>query len=193
MSKGCTFYDCPNDHQAQGLCPKHYSRFKRHGKPEGRTSVDRLMAMVKVDPLTECWQWQGGLESGGYGSFKPHTDRPTQRAHRAAYELLVGPIPDGLHLDHLCHTNDDTCLGGTTCLHRRCVNPAHLEPVDPAENARRGKSPTHMARRAGSCQRNHDPSELVVRRRGNGQTFMACRACCRLTAALLRAARRDAA
>lgn len=57
-------------------------------------------------------------------------------AHRVAYEDLVGPIPDDLCLDHTCHTT--ACVLGNNCPHRRCVNPAHLEPVTSEVNARRG-------------------------------------------------------
>jgi hypothetical protein len=56
------------------------------------------------------------------------------RAHRFAYELLVGPIPEGLVIDHLCRN-------------RRCVNPAHLEPVTAEENWRRGDAPSAISTR----------------------------------------------
>jgi hypothetical protein len=63
-----------------------------------------------------------------------------KKAHRVFYELLVGPIPDGYQLDHTCHNRDDGCVGGPTCTHRACVNPAHLEPVTGKVNSLRGKS-----------------------------------------------------
>lgn len=77
----------------------------------------------------ECWPWQGSMCATGYGSGSPH---------RATYRLFVGPIPSGLVLDHVCHTVDLECSGGTDCPHRRCVNPGHLEPVTRSENSRRG-------------------------------------------------------
>lgn len=72
--------------------------------------------------LGPCWLWTAGKTLGyGYCWFTHHH----LRAHRAAYELTVGPIPDGLELDHICRN-------------KACVNPVHLEPVTHLENVRRG-------------------------------------------------------
>ncbi len=91
-----------------------------------------------------CWQWTG-TRSKGYGRYRVglQSEGGMARAHRHAYEVLVGPIGDGLTLDHTCHGRDESCPGGLTCLHRRCVNPAHLEPMTNAENQRR--SPNTLA------------------------------------------------
>lgn len=82
-----------------------------------------------------CVIWTAGLNAG-YGVLYVASEKAPRRAHRLSYELFVGPIPDGLQLDHLCHTRDAACPGGE-CLHRRCINPHHLEPVTNQENARR--------------------------------------------------------
>lgn len=75
--------------------------------------------------LGPCWLWPGYLAKGGYA--KGALGGRRGMIHRLAYELLVGPIPQGLTLDHLCRV-------------RRCVNPAHLEPVTMAENLHRGNT-----------------------------------------------------
>jgi len=78
-------------------------------------TLAHLLSRIKIDPVTDCWVWQGHITIYGYGETGKH-----DRAHRVSYELLRGPIPDGLQLDHLCHGRDLACVGGNSCLHRRC-------------------------------------------------------------------------
>jgi hypothetical protein len=85
--------------------------------------MERFLAKVKKDS-SGCWLWTGGRKPTGYGNFKAHS-KSTVNAHRWSYEQHVGPIPDGLVLDHLCRV-------------RHCVNPAHLEPVTTRVNLARG-------------------------------------------------------
>ena len=87
-----------------------------------------------------CWLWTAACDPGGYGMVWDPRQQCHVRAHRAVYKLLVGPIPDELPLDHLCHNADETCMGGPTCPHRRCVRPAHLEPVTHKVNINRGRA-----------------------------------------------------
>lgn len=72
-----------------------------------------------------CWEWTASKNSAGYGQMHAGPGRGPVRAHRVLYELLVGPIPEGLTIDHLCRN-------------RGCVNPAHMEPVTRGENVKRG-------------------------------------------------------
>ena len=82
---------------------------------------DRLF-WRKVRADGDCWRWTGAVTSRGYGCLG--RDGRTILAHRYAYVLTVGPIPDGLTIDHLCGN-------------KRCVRPEHMEPVTGAENTRR--------------------------------------------------------
>lgn len=101
-----------------------------------RPLMDRFWE--KVDATGPCWEWTAALVLG-YGRIGAggHYGRSLW-AHRVAWEHLVGPIPEGLQIDHLCRN-------------RKCVNPDHLEVVTPAENLRRGYGPAAQNRRATRC------------------------------------------
>lgn len=94
--------------------------------------ASRFWDKVDKDGHDGCWLWTDATSWNGYGRF--YTGSRVMSAHRLSYELAVGPIPDGLQIDHLCRV-------------RACVNPAHLEPVTLAENIRRG-----AAARSGDAQ-----------------------------------------
>lgn len=113
---------------------------------------------AKVAKSGDCWIWSGARGTGGYGRFR--VAGRTREAHRVAYLMLVGPIPDGLQLDHLCRV-------------RSCVNPAHLEPVTSRENTRRGVTATKT-----HCVRDHPFDALNTYVDRNGHRW--CRACWRL-------------
>jgi hypothetical protein len=88
----------------------------------GKKRIDpseRFWPKVNKNGEGGCWLWTGCQNGTGYGRFDKSV------AHRFSYQLLVGPVPDGLDLDHLCRV-------------RHCVNPDHLEPVTRSENLRRG-------------------------------------------------------
>lgn len=113
--------------------------------------------------MTRCWTWTRAKNGRGYGAVW-HESR-VQLIHRVAYEALVGPIPAGLELDHLCRN-------------RACYNPAHLEPVTHAENVRRGSSGARMRNRT-RCPQGHpyDETNTCHVQRSNGKKQRACRAC----------------
>jgi HNH endonuclease len=104
-----------------------------------RPPADRFREKVDTSGGPDaCWPWTAHTDKG-YGLFRAIDG--CVGAHRFAWELANGPIPDGATIDHVCHNGTD-CAGGVTCLHRRCCNPAHLEPVSMAENVAR----SHNAR-----------------------------------------------
>lgn len=121
----------------------------------------RFWAKINVSEQG-CWEWTACLVHG-YGMYSIMS-RP-YRAHRIAYEALVGPIPAGLQLDHLCRNV-------------RCVNPAHLEPVTSQENTWRGEGVAGRHHRATACIHGHpfDADNTYVRRPGT----RACKRCLRI-------------
>lgn len=130
---------------ARERCQTCYGRHRRHLRRKGEFTLI-LVRGVPLQRLTErtepgpggCLLFTGNLSNRGYGQIS--VDGTPTLAHRAMYELTVGPIPAGMNLDHTCHNRDAACMGGDGCVHRRCINVEHLEPVTGPENTRRGKS-----------------------------------------------------
>lgn len=123
--------------------------------------VARLSSKFTIDD--DCWNWFGAMLPNGYGSIQ--RDRRQTGAHRAMFELLRGPIPDGMVIDHLCRN-------------RRCVNPAHMEPVTSRVNVLRGEGHTARNAKKTHCVHGHpfdaeNTYEVVVR----GRVWRQCRAC----------------
>lgn len=108
-----------------------------------------------ADKTDECWNWSGSIHRLGYGQVR--WGGGFRKAHRVAYELAIGPIPDGLELDHLCRN-------------RRCVRPDHLEPVTHAENVRRGR--VHKT----TCRNGHPyEGNLVIDTASGARRCRTCR------------------
>lgn len=104
----------------------------------------RFTAKIRVDP-GGCWLWTAGRYSNGYGSF--FAGGRSWLVHRLMYLLVNGHLTPGLQIDHTCHGDDEFCPGGTRCIHRLCVNPAHLEEVTSEENRRRALAMFYIRRR----------------------------------------------
>lgn len=127
---------------------------------------ERIRTKYSVDP-SGCWNWMGAISGGGYGQVWQSDARKNVRAHRLVYEILTGPIDPGKQLDHLCRN-------------RRCVNPAHLEPVSCRENLLRGETRAAKSAAATECPRGHafDAANTLVSRSRAGSQRQ-CRACAR--------------
>jgi hypothetical protein len=158
------YHECRNH-----LCmnPKHMKlRLKR-------APAQRFWEKVGPhDDPNSCWLWQGatnGIEPLKYGSFRLQPQgghKGTTSAHRFAYELLVGPVPKGMTLDHV------KARGCTSTL---CVNPAHLEPVTNKVNILRGTGPCAVNARRQFCRKGHPFDEANTRITPSGGRV--CRSC----------------
>lgn len=131
-------------------------RLKRSGGP----LEQKFWAKVEARE-DGCWVWTGIKHRTGHGVVPG-----LGQAHRLAYELVVGAIPEGKHLDHVCRR-------------RGCVNPSHLEPVTAYENLLRGESPSAQNARKTHCPRGHAYAgeNLGLRAGENGRRKRYCKAC----------------
>jgi len=173
-----------------GICPqKDMSRVnvatgqKRRRRPRASLWDERVIARFweQVDlhgrsvcgypELGPCWIWVGPVNNANYGVFSAFRSRRTA-AHIYSWRLHRG-VPAMRQLDHLCHSLDPRCSGGGECLHRRCVNPDHLEPVSNFENQRRKsrKSRDTIA----TCKMGHYMNEETILYDLHGRRW--CRAC----------------
>jgi len=120
--------------------------------PPGATSVDLHRVLQKIVSFDFCWEWGGHRNPAGYGTLSTVRRKfgTSDLAHRITWEMFVGPIPDGMQVDHLRRNN-------------ACGNPEHLEIVTPRENTRRAGSAVaaHEAlRRKAHCPKGHAYSEF---------------------------------
>lgn len=111
---------------------------RRFDLTEFESAPVSFQSKVEVDEASGCWLWTAHLDRKGYGRY---VHERGSLAHRFSYEHFVGPIPDGLHIDHLC------CV-------TRCVNPDHLDVVTNLENARR------QVARTTACPHDHEYTEI---------------------------------
>lgn len=179
----CSIDGCDRRHKGRGLCSAHLQRLRNTGSatpPEdkvitGYDSIGRPIWRRVEDPKTKllsravpaqggCIVWTGSKNNNVYGHIT--INGQIHYTHRLSYELHIGPIPEGLVLDHLCRT-------------RACLNPHHLEPVTQGENTRRGEPAqrTH-------CPAGHPYDEANTRlrnrtdtKRGTAVTSRECKTC----------------
>lgn len=171
----CSIEGCERPLNACGWCGMHYRRWRKTGDPLAtprrgpalKPEAERFWSKVDKNGPNGCWVWTAGTLLG-YGQFRGSAET---YAHRWAYVALVGPIPEGLQLDHLCRN-------------RACCNPAHLEPVTRKENILRGESPIAQNKRKMVCKNGHPlvPGNLTNRSNGVRQCATCHRAANRRSA-----------
>ncbi len=167
MKSQCTVSDCSNPSRARGWCKTHYRRWQRtgttdHSRPDllDIPGYAESRFWTHVNKTAACWLWTGLINIGGYGSVRWRGR--VGGAHIVSYQLLVGELPEGTELDHLCRV-------------RHCVNPAHLEPVSHAVNMSRGSwaLKTH-------CPQGHEYTGRNVMHIPSRPTARYCRECHRI-------------
>ena len=109
--------------------------------------------LAKVDKTATCWNWTATISFGGYGQFTYKSKN--WRAHRYSYSVFVGPLVEGLVIDHLCSN-------------RKCVNPEHLEQVTQQENISRAY------RKREHCKYGHELDGIKTK---DGATYRRCKTC----------------
>lgn len=122
---------------------------------------ERLATKYVIDG--ECWRFTGSTGTHGYGQMSltlPDGRQTVRLAHRLAYESWVGPIPEGMQIDHLCRR-------------KTCIRPEHLEAVPQRINILRSDAPSAIAHRTNRCHRGHDLTSAYVSPQGHRY----CRAC----------------
>ena len=173
----CSADGCPNPrYRRRRYCSGHVQRLAKTGSlgttPIAfRATTPEQIWRAYVVPTGFCWYWTGQT-NGRYGHLRAgRSDRTRIYAHRWAYEQLVGPIPAGLEIDHLC-------------FNVLCVNPDHLEPVTTEENIERqkrrhqhGEFRPPVASRQNLCARMLHPLEGENVLYEKGGTIRRCRAC----------------
>lgn len=123
---------------------------------------DRLLSLA--EPVTEsgCWIWNSFCNSKGYGRI--WLDGKPRPAHRVSYQHFIGPIEEGMTIDHLCRV-------------RCCINPQHLEAVTSRVNTLRGIGVTSINNKKTHCNHGHEFSEANTYHLGGNMNWRECRAC----------------
>lgn len=169
MPSLCSVEGCDNNRRTNTFCYKHNWAFRKYGDPLGAngylprnaTPGEKILMRSYIDPETGCREWEGSHDTQGYGKLR--INGVYRNTHRIAYEAFVGPIPEGLVLDHLCRNHG-------------CCEVAHLEAVTFRENLLRGEGWAGKNYRKTQCKRGHPYDEKNTGYRNNGTTRW-CKAC----------------
>jgi len=124
-----------------------------------RPVEDRFWNKVAITP--SCWLWTGATAGDGYGAFR--IGDKLMIAHRVVYEMLIGKIPEGLQIDHLCRI-------------KKCVNPNHLEAITQQENLLRGDTLAAKKSKQTHCIHGHEFTKENTYRRPTTLT-RSCKTC----------------
>lgn len=151
VKRECSVAECDRTPRAFGMCSVHRSQLARTGDlPKVAQKPVRDDIWSRVDATGDCWQWTGDKSRSASGAYygiisTANGDRRTRTgAHRFVYELLVGPVPEGLQIDHLCRNT-------------LCVNPDHLEPVSGTVNINRMPWNSYIKNaRKSRCKHGHE-------------------------------------
>jgi hypothetical protein len=186
QSTQCQATDCDRPaRERRRECAMHSSRRLRRGSHSLPSLWERLNSFTNQcgptplhrPDLGACWIFTGAKVGGGYGIIALG-DGTMRVAHRVSYELYVGPIPEGLVLDHLCVVP-------------ACVNPGHLEPVTQRENLRRRDAYHGMATALDACKNGHPFDEKNTSYTGPNKEWRVCRTCKRESRAQYVARKRE--
>lgn len=182
MSECASDY-CDREAVKRGYCTSCYGRGWRSGQwppPPPKTTThlplkERLLARSVRDE-NGCLRWTGALDGKGYGRIYLGGGKAGARitgTHQAAYREWVGPIPDGMEIDHLCKVTD-------------CLEPTHLEAVTHRENILRSDNFAGRFARQTHCKYGHEftPENTYVPLKRGGRH---CRECHRIYEAERRA------
>lgn len=156
-------YFCGSENSSRFARRHHEREHSENAYPVEAMNIQRFWQKVNPASALECWIWNANMHYKGYGLFG--RDGKTLKAHRFSYETMIGPIPDGLVLDHLCRV-------------RSCVNPYHLDPVTSGVNTRRGLCNSTRPLKT-HCPHGHEYSEgnIYLEVAKDGGKVRHCRAC----------------
>lgn len=173
-TKECSVAGCGREFLAKGLCSLHYQRVRHTGSADGnakQSDDERFLSFVEVDPKTGAWIWRGGVNNAGYGVF--WCEGRSVSAHRYAYAMKHGAIPDGMMV---CHKFEE--------YGRHNVNPDHLflgtgadNMVDASNKGRtlrgeRNRASVLSSDDAVAISRSDEPCAVLAERYGVSETVV---------------------